>query len=124
GRRGDQRRRLPGISRRRGCRLPFTDPCLGDEVNASSSTSKGIVNVVFRIAPDRGKSRHARRRGGSGQRPFLPAQTDENDEILDQILGIGRHRHFLMRSTLQRSYQVRLSTKLGRDQSGGGASAV
>src|SRR5690348_15529567 len=77
----------------------------GNGTRMMSPNSKGIVDVVFRIAPDRGKARSTRRGCSADKRPLLLAQTDEVDKILnlgdallgqrldlpDQGFGIGRH---------------------------------
>ena len=48
-----------------------------------------IVDVVFRIAPDRGEGRRTGGAGFAGDHAFLLAQPDEVDETLDldQLIG-------------------------------------
>src|SRR5205807_228858 len=55
----------------------------------TSPNSKGIVDVVFRIAPNRGKGRSTRGRGGAGERPLLLARADEIDKIFDLGDALG-----------------------------------
>src|SRR5271169_189740 len=64
----------------------------GNGTRTTSPNSKGIVDVVFGIAPDGRESWHARGSGGAGQRPLLLAQTNEVHKILDLGNALGRQR--------------------------------
>src|ERR1700741_4578840 len=55
----------------------------GNCTRTTSPKSKGIVDVVFGIAPDGRKSRSACGSGSAGQRPLLLTQADEINEIPD-----------------------------------------
>jgi hypothetical protein len=61
----------------------------GNGTRTTSPKSKGIVDVVFGIAPDGGESRRARGSGGAGQRPLPLAQANEIDKILDLGDALG-----------------------------------
>src|SRR5258707_10989924 len=58
-------------------------------IAATSPNSKGIVNVVVRIIPDRGEGRltHA---GGTSRRSILLTHANEIDEIFDLSNSISR----------------------------------
>ena len=68
----------------------------GNGTGTTSPKSKGIVDVVFGIAPDGRKSWRARGSGSAGQRPLLLAQMDGIDKILDLGDLTAEKEHELM----------------------------
>src|SRR5262249_28707425 len=62
----------------------------GNDKRTTSPNSKGIVDVVFRIAPDRGERRFAGCCRGTRCGTLLLAQPKEIDEILDFGDAVGR----------------------------------
>jgi hypothetical protein len=62
--------------------------------------SKGIVDVVFRVVPDRGEGSRARGGGVTGQSSLLLTQPDEINKILDFIQPLLRQGPNLINQSL------------------------
>src|SRR5205814_8380444 len=68
----------------------------GNGTSTTSPNSKGIVDVVVRVAPDRGQSRRARGRSGAREGAVLFARPDEINEVLDLGNPLGGQRLYLL----------------------------
>jgi hypothetical protein len=62
----------------------------GNGTSTTSPNSKGIVNVVVRIIPDRGEGRLTHAGGGTSKRSILLTHANEIDEIFDLCNSISR----------------------------------
>jgi hypothetical protein len=71
----------------------------------------GIVNVVFRIIPDRGGCRRTRRSRSAGQFPFPPAHTEKFHQILDLADLLGTEGLDLFAQSIEIQAHIRLQKR-------------